>query len=800
MINYKKANIAKIILGAMIVLFIICSLQTTFANDYPVSTTDINGINGALLTAVDGDTISLETGTYSGAVNNNLKISASITFEGSTSGQTIINGENTYQIASIDAPDITVTFNNIKFINGISAGDGGAIFNGAGATVIFYKCIFEDNTADTGGAIENEHGTIILYDCEFYGNIGDQGGAIYNWDGTTYLYGCIFNENDAREGGAIYNAYYASNSIISLYDCTFNANGYLNLITEIGGAIYNNGKIDLIDCQFEENWAEHGGAIYNADEGYMAISGSNSQFIDNYAFYRGGAIFNKGEMTVSDCTFDYNEADVFGGAIFNDEFALDMTISDCIFTNNRAARGAGISNNNLITISDCTFISNWATDLGGAIFNDVLGDMYILDSTFDSNAADQGGAIFNWNILYVSKSNFIDNKAIATSISVGGAICTEYGNVILDDCKFEDNSAYYRGGAVYQYSGTMTVSGACTFKSNKAFFDGGGAIYKEGGDMALSDCTFNTNAAPEGGAIYQKGSSSTLDVTGCNIISNDKAIYIEDGIATINYNRIFDNTGYDLDMDPLATVNVDADYNWWGDNNPTLPSGVTYYFKVYVDLISFDPATGTFKFDYSFKLNDASIPLTTSRLPDFTTNVISTGSAVVAPFDAKTTKAITTTESKNGLVTYTFKTDNNIIIRNGTVNIPTPTTPVNNVTAVNNTIPVVAVKKSADLVIGKIIKVKSKNKKISTYKITIKNAGNLKSKACILKFWHVRNGKTIKAKYAKINALDSGKSITLTIRYYPDRDHHKFCKHYFMINPNKSVSESSYKNNLKVIS
>lgn len=84
--------------------------------------------------------------------------------------------------------------------------------------------------------------------------------------------------------------------------------------------------------------------------------------------------------------------------------------------------------------------------------------------------------------------------------------------------------------------------------------------------------------------------------------------------------------------------------------------------------------------------------------------------------------------------------------------------------------------------------------------MTIVNSGSLKSKATYLKFWHVRNGKIIKPKYAKVKSIGSGKKITLIVKYYSDRVLHKYCKkECFFVNPKKTMNEISYKNNLKVV-
>ena len=109
--------------------------------------------------------------------------------------------------------------------------------------------------------------------------------------------------------------------------------------------------------------------------------------------------------------------------------------------------------------------------------------------------------------------------------------------------------------------------------------------------------------------------------------------------------------------------------------------------------------------------------------------------------------------------------------------------------------------KKADLAILKVKKVKSSNKKAITYKVTIKNLGSLKSGKTSLAFWHIRNNKfKTKVKVASVKALKAGQKVTLTVKYYADKSKHKFChEHYFVVNPNKNIKESSYNNNMMLI-
>ena len=140
--------------------------------------------------------------------------------------------------------------------------------------------------------------------------------------------------------------------------------------------------------------------------------------------YHDGAIYNGGNLTVTNCTFIGNNAAYFGGAIAN--FG-NIDANGCIFTNNTAAHSGGvICNWGTINLSSCNFTNNTANYFGGAI-----ADVSILDvnrCTFmGNNAVYEGGAIYvqsSTNTVAVHFSRFVNNTA-----PKGGDICRYNGTV-----------------------------------------------------------------------------------------------------------------------------------------------------------------------------------------------------------------------------------------------------------------------------------------------------------------------------------------------------------------------------------
>ena len=118
---------------------------------------------------------------------------------------------------------------------------------------------------------------------------------------------------------------------------------------DLGGAVYNcKGCLTSNDSTFTRNFVtdtydkyhakggKGGGAIFN-QEGKMRIS--KSIFEENFSGSRGGAIFNNGSFWLAHSTFNKNNAEYFGGAIYKSSGLFN--INDCSFSQNISKEEAG---------------------------------------------------------------------------------------------------------------------------------------------------------------------------------------------------------------------------------------------------------------------------------------------------------------------------------------------------------------------------------------------------------------------------------------------------------------------------
>ena len=139
------------------------------------------------------------------------------------------------------------------------------------------------------------------------------------------------------------------------------------------------------DENSDEIYDSDGGAIIN--KGTLTVEDSN--FIGNTAS-DAGAICNWGTLTVVGSTFAGNAADLNGGAI---EVLGTTTIINSIFTNNVASDGGAICKAADLTLKKCTFINNRAYTAGGAILNYAdYGVLIMIDTIFATSSDDI------WNI------------------------------------------------------------------------------------------------------------------------------------------------------------------------------------------------------------------------------------------------------------------------------------------------------------------------------------------------------------------------------------------------------------------
>lgn len=524
-------------------------------------------ITQAVLVAQPGDTISLESGTYTENATIALVDKAALSFV-TTSGQADV----VITIPALGSSTIFVLVNsNVSFnslaLNGTGGRDsclavnssvfnltavnlshctslgfggaivaarssvraegctfssnfaeecGGAISSDERSTTIVRSCVFEHNLALNlgGGAIYcQDHGRLSVVDSTFTNNRADYyGGAI---DSQQYcqleVQSSMFSNNTAQEGGAIYCFEHGS-TLVNTSSFFFNV-----APSGSGGAIYNDQyktvelePVRVTGCNFAGNTAWNGGSIFTM---YGAITVSASSFTGNTGL-DGAAVYNNGfsRTNVSDCNFTFNTANSAGsGAIYNSQGAVELT--RCAFSHNSGLWGGALYNTEygIVRIENSSFTANSVDLNGGALFNAYNSTMFIRNSNFTTNAAERsGGGIYNSGNLNLQSSFFINNTA-----DMGGAIDTrgqlDFTNVNISTCRAA------LGGGLYVREG-KTSGSSSSISGCKATVDGGGVFFEEGVNH-WSSCNFECNIASENGSNYFALVPNVFSCEGCTFNS-----------------------------------------------------------------------------------------------------------------------------------------------------------------------------------------------------------------------------------------------------------------------------------------
>jgi predicted outer membrane repeat protein len=180
----------------------------------------------ALANAGDGDIITL-SGVTAGTTTIELgsalpEISKSLTIEGN--GVTLTRAAfwtNSSSLLSISGGTTEVLVQRLHFKDGLTTGNGGAVYNYG--TLTLESCIFSGNrtTGNYGGAVYSQN-TLTIRGCTFYGNTSSYySGAVYFDGGILTLTGNLFYGNTAVSSHPVITPYGTVNTSYNVVDAAF---------------------------------------------------------------------------------------------------------------------------------------------------------------------------------------------------------------------------------------------------------------------------------------------------------------------------------------------------------------------------------------------------------------------------------------------------------------------------------------------------------------------------------------------------------------------------------------------------
>ena len=356
-------------------------------------------------------------------------------------------------------------------------------------------------------------------------------------------------------------------------------------------AIYSSrSRIDIVDCRFEGNTGDNGGAI--KAQGSL-ISIYRSVFKSNHAVSSGGAIYASGSLVVIQSgEFVQNSARIRGGAV-TCENRCNLTMasnnSSISYFLNRADKGAAVylSINSVVfltgtgliefrenvgksgsgifldgasalysNVGHLLFSGNVAFRNGGAIYTDSgsvsLGKNINSNHHFSNNTANNGGAIYFKStrsrlsqIKITGSSTFDGNRATGESKPAGGAVYVYFSNFTLTGtATFSDNDAFY-GAGIYVFGTDTLIRGSITLIENTAEIGGGVFIVTSKVKIETRNVSFIGNVARNRGGglrISNFDPNNGMTIRG-NFINNSAeicggAVYIEMGLNVMAFDSV----------------------------------------------------------------------------------------------------------------------------------------------------------------------------------------------------------------------------------------------------------------------
>ncbi len=268
-------------------------------------------IQAGIDAAVNGDTVLVADGLYTGTGNRDL---------GFGGKAIIVQSENGPSDCVIDCQ---------------SAGRGFLFQSGEGPDSVVRGVTVRNGTGTFGGGFYCAASSPTIDDNVISGNSAVNGGAgIYCNDASPVITGNVITQNTVtgnNNGGGI-SMTFGSSPLVAGNTIT------LNSAPRYGGGLFwaGAGTCPVITGNLVSgNSAGYGGGIYCWNDATI----TDCRLLSNDADYGGGLYCNYSSPTVANCLLAGNTANVRGGGAYCDESAAEM--SHCTFADNTAVVGGG---------------------------------------------------------------------------------------------------------------------------------------------------------------------------------------------------------------------------------------------------------------------------------------------------------------------------------------------------------------------------------------------------------------------------------------------------------------------------
>ncbi len=375
-------------------------------------------IQAAVDSAIDGDTVIVADGIYTGDGNRDIDFNGrTITVRSQNGpGNCIIDCQGSeaephrgFYLRSGEGPGTTIA--GLTIINGYGGKHGGGLcFQECSPTVI--DCRILKNTASTGAGV-----------------------ACYAASPT--ITNCVISTNTASfRGGGIYCMYGDSATIT---ECTISNNSAKN---DGGGIKCSNIAMTITDSNITGNSASRGGGLFAHNSSSKART----------------------SVKLENCVIAGNSASKGGALYCSDCNAAKITY--CAIIGNSGAEGAGLfCMDGFVEMHHCDIIGNLAYNLGGGI--KCHSCLTVTNSMISGNSSknDSGGGMWCYGSRPVAISNCIISGNLAKH-SGGGIECIERSSVKITNCTVSHNQAS-RGAGIYCTQSSSATITNCIIWANQ---------------------------------------------------------------------------------------------------------------------------------------------------------------------------------------------------------------------------------------------------------------------------------------------------------------------------------------------
>lgn len=531
-------------------------------------------IQAAIDASVNGDTVMVEPGTYTGPGNRDLDPGGksivvtsslgsamtildvqgsalaphrgfSLTAAGSSpdvSGFTIRNGNQVHGGGVLVEGDVSATLTDVVVEHCDADETGGGFCVRLGAFSTFSQCVARFNQARFGGGIDVSLGaSTTLVGCQASDNVATERGGGLHVNGFGVAAGtmsadflkCDFDRNtSANAGGGVLLSF----DVQATFDeCRIRDNSASSGSPGWGGGMIIEFEVSAVmtDCEIAENEADRGGGIFLWQDSVAHLVGCELRA--NHAISNGGGMEMipttpyVTRLEMDDCVVEGNLADrLAAGLLIGGEVTARVRTS--AIRNNvvgplfPAWGGGAVTQFRCDALfEDCVFESNQAGS-GAGLFIQQDGEAVVRRCSFLSNkATDDGGAVrLNGQGLvpYATYLEMTDSLVASNTVDERGAGLSAFGPVRakFDGVCFRGNSATVgmsrRGGAIFAEWGADLEFVNTDFLENVAD-SGGGLFVNTATSVDLIVCVVESNTAvgDAGGAMVNGGSTIMLDRT-----------------------------------------------------------------------------------------------------------------------------------------------------------------------------------------------------------------------------------------------------------------------------------------------